>query len=164
MMPTITFLKSLTLACLLLTAANALPRSTRLPAAVRWPTATRHGNWCGAEHIESDEDLDETLHCKDTLDCACRAHQICQHTYGTVNCLCDNHFVDALSEEPHTLASLYRDIFSKSLCYAPVERLATCRKCSYVLGEKVCRKLLPCSKCQVVVVGKSKKLVTKYAC
>lgn len=158
-----TTLCTMTLLCVLLAGAHAIPQRSGLPSLSRWLSANRHGNWCGAEHLESDEDLDEYLACTDGLDCACRAHQICQNTYGTVNCLCDNELVAALEEETDLLASRFRKLYSKSACYGPKYHTGYCRKCSHAYGKHACEKV-KCAKCHIDIVWKGKEHVTSYSC
>ena len=120
-----------------------------------------YGNWCGPGHggtIKNDKP------CIDSIDCACRAHDLCYERYGFLNCECDNEMVKDLKGKTNPLAVLMRDYFADSICREPQKTVKWCRKCTKRI-IKICSPYYPCgSKCHRPFVFAFKSLHKKKRC
>lgn len=92
-----------------------------------------HGKWCGPGHGLST--LPATASCIDTLDCACRAHDICYKRYGFGICKCDQDVINAIHGQNGPKAVLVRNYFRYSPCRGPFGWGSSCRM-RYVFSNK----------------------------
>lgn len=107
---------------LLISLADAVPASPNDKLSVTHqptlPTSAHdgleiYGNWCGPLHGGGA--------CIDTIDCACKAHDLCYGRYGSFNCRCDNDVITALRGQSKGVAKLISAYFLVSPCIGPVK-------------------------------------------
>lgn len=118
-------------------AHNTEKGSSDLSRAICFPKVPAHGNWCGPCHTGQSS----KTRCKDRLDCACRAHDLCYRRFYTDYCLCDISFVKRLKKISGFKASLFRLIFALKNCEA-----RGCRTCYGRGRRRVCNRVGRCSR------------------
>lgn len=71
-----------------------------------------YGNWCGPAHGGGI--------CIDSIDCACKTHDLCYDRYGYFNCQCDNDLITSLRGQSGFVALAISAYFRTISCRGPV--------------------------------------------
>lgn len=147
--------------------------SVTLPSTTsrKLPKVPIYGNWCGPGHDmcprRNLQSCNLSGHCIDSVDCACKRHDICAYTHGVFNCKCDQKLVRDLRHSGHPIGKLISTIINFSPCKAPLNlpTVKRCSKCRRIFRKRRCIRY-PCvrMRCRMVWNALPKILVRRFSC